>query len=159
MQVHQQIRASAEITQITAFAVGDVYKRVESTYSGEASLKFGVITDVLNNGTDSAIIATEYSTEYAGLVTAQKVWNGLKPVEIFAAQPDEIRDHIAALREAGERKLREAQEAAAKAEEAFTRVLVLERQARTDGALSAPQVVVGQLAIPEESDEDGAVQA
>lgn len=150
MHTQQLIKASAEVVTITRFAVGDVYKRVESSDFAGAALRFGVVTDLMNNGDDCALVAVEYRPEYQGIVAEQKVWDGTKPAALYAATPAEVAQHVGELRERADQKVRETEEALVKAREARDRVARLEDAVR-HGNLSAPQVVVGELATPEES--------
>lgn len=105
MQTQQLIQASADVVTITHLAPGDVYKRVEEggAYAGGpgATLRFGIVQDVMNNGTDSAVTALEYvpAPAYAsgGVTVEVKVWTGSKPAAIFAATPAEVTQHLAAV--------------------------------------------------------------
>lgn len=145
MQVKQIIEASAEVVTITSLKAGSVYKRVESTYNGELVLRFGVVQDVMNNGEDSAFTALEYRTDYAaGVVLDLKVYDGGKPVALFAATPDEVRSHVEELVEAAQDKLRRARAELDKAREVADRAVDLYQQVVESG-IEAPEVVRGEV--------------
>jgi hypothetical protein len=144
MDTTQLIRASAEVVTITSFKAGDVYKRVESGGYNEAKLVFGVVTDAMNNGSDSAIAAIEYEASYGGLTVSQKVWDGTKPAALFAAEPVEVAAHIDEL----QRKVRDKAETAQKALDAALEQVALVEQVRetvTRGQLTAAATVRGEV--------------
>lgn len=87
MQVQNIIRASADVLTITHLTVGNVYKRVDTNYNGDASIKFGVVQSVMNNGTDAAITALEYEADYNGARATIRVITAAKDVAIFPARP------------------------------------------------------------------------
>ena len=133
MQTQQLIRSSAEVVTITSFKPGDVYKRVESSsYGGDASLRFGVVEDVMNNGEDSAVTAFEYRPDYtSGVVAELKVWDGGKPAALYPATPDEVLDHLDGLAKAAEEKALAAREALEKAESVVRLVQRVDQQVAT----------------------------
>lgn len=99
MQVQNIIRASADVLTITHLTVGNVYKRVDTNYNGDASIKFGVVQSVMNNGTDAAITALEYEADYNGARATIRVITAAKDVAIFPATPEEVIVHLAELEE------------------------------------------------------------
>lgn len=144
MQVQNIIRASADILTITSLSVGNVYKRVGDTnYSGEATLHFGVVQSVMNNGEDAAVTALEYETDYsAGIKATLKVFTGGKPVAIFPATPAEITKHLTDLRTATVRAV----DLAERDLETKRRALdAVETLVATVGELTAPEAVAGAV--------------
>lgn len=126
MQVQQLIQASANVITITALTPGDVYKRVTEGYSGDATIQFGVVQSVMNNGTDAAVTALEYSPDYQqGVVAKTAVFTGSKPQAIFPATPAEISVHLADLTKQAERVLKEKEKALAEAIKAHEAVTAL----------------------------------
>src|SRR6476661_1858622 len=86
METRQIIEASADVITITRLRAGDVYKRVETDYQGTASLRFGIVSDVMHNGSDGAFAALEYTTDFsAGVAVTQKVYDGGKPAALYPA--------------------------------------------------------------------------
>lgn len=144
MDTQQLIRASADVVTITHFAPGDVYKRIETAYSGEAILRFGVVQDVMNNGADAAFTALEFRADYNGTTCDLKVYDGGKPAALYAATPEEVTAHFDDLRKATADKRDRAAEEFRKAEEAVARVDELGRQA-LGRTLSAPAVAAGVI--------------
>jgi hypothetical protein len=145
MHVKQLIEASAEVVTITRLRKGDVYKRVHSPYaSSDPKLQFGIVTDVMHNGTDAAITAVEYQVLYAGVEVEVRVFTADTEPALFPATVEEIREHFASIQEALDRKVDAAARELDKAErvrEAGINVL----DAAERGQLSAPQTVRGDL--------------
>lgn len=142
MQTTQLVQASAEVVTITSFKRGDVYKRVDSDAYSEPKLRFGVVTDVMNNGTDAAIAALEYHLSYTGVSIVEKVYDGSKPAALYPAQPEEVRTHVDELRKAADTKVEAARKALDEAEGQRSLVLQVAGQL---GNLSAPETAVGVL--------------
>jgi hypothetical protein len=93
MQVHSVIQPSATVIRITEVQPGSIYKRLtKATYSGDKDrVVFGIVTDVLNNGEESAITALEFTPPvYSGAVEPEaKVFSGTSEVALFPASLDE----------------------------------------------------------------------
>ena len=143
MQVQQIIQASADGLTITRLAPGNVYKRVEENgYSGESTLRFGVVQDVMNNGSEAAITALEYEADYNGITAKMKVFTGSKPVAIYPAHPEEVRTHLANLQATADRKVTEATRALTQAQETAAAVARVLEQV---GSLSAAETALGGL--------------
>ena len=138
MQVQQIVRASADVVTITTLRPGDVYKRVDETYSGDAVLRFGVVESTMNNGEDAAVSAFEYTPDYSsGVAVKPVVFTGNKPVAIFPATPEEVAQHMDALVTAAQEASQRADESAAKMREALARTVGL-RDRVLAGELTAP---------------------
>lgn len=153
MQVEQIIKASADVLTITTLSPGDVYKRVDTDYAGTSSLVFGVVQDVMNNGTDAAVTALEYAAAYTtGVVAKLTVFTGSKSVALFPATPDEVRAHMDDLRRSSGAALDRANEAQQKAQESHAAVVRL-HNAVARGDLSAP-ATVGVLDAVDVTPED-----
>lgn len=148
MQVQQIIQASADVVTITSLRPGDVYKRIgEAGYQGEPTLQFGVVQDVMNNGTDAAVTALEYERDYStGVAVKLKVFNGGKPAALYPAQPEEVTAHLVALQEAAERKVLDAEKALTAAQEARAAVARVRAQV---GTLTAPETAAGVIEATE----------
>jgi len=86
MQTKQIIQASANVIRITKLSKGNIYKRFDDydyTY-------YGVVTDVLNDGTNTIITSIEYKKSYSDISVSQKVIKGEKDFIIFPATIDEL---------------------------------------------------------------------
>jgi hypothetical protein len=140
MQVQNIIRASADVLTITSLSPGDVYKRVGDTnYSGDATLHFGVVQSVMNNGEDAAVTALEYETDYSvGIKATLKVFTGGKPIAIFPATPAEITKHLTDLHAATVRSVETAERDLETKRKALAAVEAL---TATVGELTEPNVI------------------
>jgi hypothetical protein len=98
MDTTQIIRGAAEVLTITRLAVNDCYKRVDTNYSGDAVLRFGVVTDVMENGQDAAVVVLEFRPADfgSGVEVQRQVLNG-QGWAIFPAQPEEVAEHMEAV--------------------------------------------------------------
>jgi len=103
------VRASAEVTRITTLREGDVYKRLET--SGGDKLLLGMVTEILHNGEEAAIIAVEYGAEWSGVQVSRKVFSTERGLAIFPMSADEWGAAMGDLVPVAQRKLREAEKA------------------------------------------------
>lgn len=112
MQTSTLIQASADVVRIVSLKTGDVYKRLNdrTSYgtSVEPTLRFGVVTDVLNNGADAAITAIEFDATYNDAKPEVKVFRTGTDVALFAATPDEVIAHLDQVTAAARRAVEEA---------------------------------------------------
>jgi hypothetical protein len=112
--------------RITSLRKGDVYKRLnESSYNADDQLVFGVVTDVLNNGDQSAISAIEFAPLYASVEQKLRVFAGGKDIALFPAEPKEVETY---LKDAVERSAAEVESkyrAAVEADEKHAQIVAL----------------------------------
>lgn len=87
MQTQQIIQASANVIRITKLVKGNIYKRFED---GSDRTYYGIVTDVLNDGINSIITATEYRKSWRDIEVEMKVIKGNKDVVLFPATIDEL---------------------------------------------------------------------
>lgn len=156
MQTHQLVRGAAEVLTITTLRVNDVYKRVEeSSYAGEPTLRYGIVTDVMDNGPDAAVVAVEYRpAEYGGtMVVDTKIITGGRALAIFPAQPEEVAQHMAALVESAQRSEESAREAYEKATAQVERVRAV-RDRVLANELAAPSTSTEPLPIERDEDDE-----
>lgn len=153
MQTTQIVRGAAEVLTITRLRVNDVYKRVEENYSGEPVLRYGIVTDVMDNGPDAAVVATEYRPADfgAGIQIRSAVITGSRPMAIFPAEPIEVADHMDAVVAAAEDAAKAAREKYEEASAQLTKVMAV-RDGLTRNALTTPET--SNEPLPTESDED-----
>jgi hypothetical protein len=92
MKMNTVIRPSAEVIQITEVTVGAVYKRLDTPSYGEPRLLFGVVTDILHNGEEAALVAIEFvPPTYGGSIEPTiRTFKGDADVAIYPAQPEEF---------------------------------------------------------------------
>ena len=99
MQTQQIIQASANVIRITKLVKGNIYKRFED---GSDRTYYGIVTDVLNDGINSIITATEYRKSWRDIEVEMKVIKGNKDVVLFPATIDELQmefDSVGRMRE------------------------------------------------------------
>jgi uncharacterized protein YbjQ (UPF0145 family) len=94
METRTLIEPTAQVVTITKLKANDVYKRLVKNYGDTYELRIGVVTDVLNNGSDAALTALEFSTSYNGAEAEIKVFGGDKDLALFAATPDEVATYL-----------------------------------------------------------------
>ena len=149
MQTQQIIRGAAEVLTITRLAVNDTYKRVEeSAYSGGPTLRYGVVTDVMDNGADAAVVAVEFRPADfgSGVQIERKVITGSAPLAIYPATPEEVREHMDGVLDAARRAQDTAREAWEKACVMTVRVEAVQESLNM-GALTAPETTTGPLPV------------
>lgn len=151
MDTRQLIEASAEVVTITRLKAGDVYKRIEEGTSYGSPLRFGVVQDVMNNGTDSAFTALELTPTYAGITSEVKVFKAGMPAALFAATPDEVLRHTTEVKISVDRKVAEAEKALIAAREAQALAIRVMDTALM-GELTAPDTtgVLEATVVPDE---------
>lgn len=154
MQTQQIVRGSAEVLTITRLAVNDVYKRVvETSYSTEPTLRYGVVTDVMDNGPDAAVVALEFRpADYSGGVQIEtKIITGSQQIAIFPATPDEVGEHMAKILEAAHAAESTASDALDKATAMVAKVLRTSERLGQN-LLTAP--ATSATPLPPMSDDD-----
>jgi hypothetical protein len=92
MQVNSLVKASAQVIRITEVTEGDIYKRYDKPSYGEARMLFGVVTDVLHNGEDAAIVSVEFVPEGYGTAYEPRIktFGADAEVMLFPASLDEF---------------------------------------------------------------------
>lgn len=106
------IRASADVVTILTLAKGDIYKRIEksTTYNPEA-LMYGIVTDVMSNGEQSAIVTVEYTSDYNGAKISRKVFQTNDELALFTATLDDFRGAVGDILALAQREVKTAQTA------------------------------------------------
>jgi hypothetical protein len=101
MQTKQIIQSSANVIRITNIAKGNVYKRFEdSDY-----VYYGIVTDVLNDGINTIITATEYRKSWSSMEVSQKIMKGEKEYVLFPADIKEIESEFQSVISSKERDI------------------------------------------------------
>ena len=93
MQTKTLIQATANVIKITELNKGNVVKMVDKTYSS-AEIKYGVVVDILNSGSETYIQFLLYKKEYSGLTGEYKLYKGDEDIALFPASVDEVRDEL-----------------------------------------------------------------
>jgi hypothetical protein len=102
VEITTLIEASAEVSRIVTLRPGDVYKRLPDAndYNAKNQMRFGVIQDVLNNGSDTAITAIEFSVNYNDVRPEIKTFRGASDLAVWPATPAEVTAHLGEVEEA-----------------------------------------------------------
>ena len=147
MQVQQIVQASAEVITIARLSPGDVYKRVETDYSGNATLRYGIVQSVMNNGSDAAVSAVEFKPEYGGVTVTEKIITAGSEAALFPATPVEVEAHFVDLTDALTKDVEAKQNAL---RESLRKQALVEAVIADHPALTAPQVTLanGVTALP-----------
>ena len=114
MKTETLVKASATIVTITNLEVGNVYIRMDEDASyNESQLKYGVVTDILHNGENAAIVAIERSKERYGdgISVATKVFKTEDELQLYHVSVEAFEAHVADLEGAVQRQVREAEKA------------------------------------------------
>lgn len=124
MRTSTLVQATADVVTIVNLRRGDVYKRLETnTYGEKHTLQFGVVTDVMHNGTDAVIVAMEFPQDWSGAPTPKlRTFGSDTELALFAAQPEEVQEHFASVLDGSGRTLDAAREAWRKAQATDTQV-------------------------------------
>ena len=130
------VQASAEHIRIVTLAKGDVYKRLapDSYGSSKRSLSFGVVTDVLSNGDESAVCAIEYQRSYGAPTAKIVTLTTDEDAVLYPATPDEVRSYFGELAEALEQTIRAKSRELADAKQKLERVMELANSTLTTPA-------------------------
>jgi hypothetical protein len=113
------VKASAQIITITELSEGDVYQRLD----GSSDLRYGLVTQVLNNGEDAVIQALEVKSDYFGPKPEVKTFGTDADVKIFPADPLLVKIHLDEVHAANEKKLADAKKALVDAEKVHAQVI------------------------------------
>ncbi|QGJ94949.1 hypothetical protein SEA_REDWATTLEHOG_90 [Gordonia phage RedWattleHog] len=139
METRTLIEPSAQVITITTLKPGDTYKRLVKNYSDTYDLRIGVVTDVLNNGSEAVLTALEFSGSYSTAEAELKVFGGDKDLALFATTPEEVGVYLDDVNERAhqmaESKRRELEKA-----EAVVRAVEDTLARARGGQLSAPVV-------------------
>ena len=120
MRTSTLVNATAEVVTITTLQAGDVYKRLQvneyAAGDGKYAMLFGIVQDVMHNGSDAVISALEFTTSYTGVEPKLRTFGTDADLKLFAAQPDEVRAHFGEVQEASAKALQTARDAWQKAQ-------------------------------------------
>lgn len=145
MRTATLVQATADVITVVSLKAGDVYKRLEKNYANAYEVKFGVVQDVMHNGEDAVITAMEFTASYSGVEPAFKVFGTDSDLKLFAAQPDEVRQHFDEIVEAADKAVRTAETELAKKREVSQRVAALVKR-ESERALTAAATSTAELA-------------
>ena len=147
MNISSIVKNSADIINVVHLQKNDIYKRVRTQYSGsDPELRFGIVTDVLNNGETCAITAIEIVAKYD--VTTEMVLLTDKQSEgLFPATLVEVQEYFTRAREMSAAKIKSKNSELAKlcqAHDLLCRVLDTEQltEANTKIQLTADPVLI-----------------
>jgi len=147
METASIVQASANVIRITKLKQGDVYKRlIEQNYGVDKyKMVFGIVQDVMFNGTDGAITAIEFDYSWTSMGVSLKTFGTGADLQLFAATPEEVRAQYETLVKLSRQKR---DEAIAKLAEASAVVEQVELLATGATKVTAPETV-DSVIIPE----------
>ena len=93
MQTKNLIQAQANVIKVTSLKKGDTVKIIQSIYSSPV-IKFGVVIDMYNTGTDSFVEFLLYDKTYDCVNAEIKIVQGKEDISIFPATPEEVEKHL-----------------------------------------------------------------
>jgi len=134
MRTDTLVRGSADVVTVVRLRKHDVYKRLDKEGYGDTYvLRFGIVTDVLYNGEDTAITAIEFRQAYAGqpVVTELKVFGTNSDLKLFYAEPEEITTHLGSIHDDAIKTLEKAQQELARAQVLVATVEQVRRETGT----------------------------
>ena len=128
METKTLIKANAKVMTIVTLSENDVYLRLHEDNSyNESQLKYGVVTNVLHNGTDAVITAIEYwRPSYGGAINADiKVFKGNDDLKLFRADPVTFLTHLNELEDSLDQEIKSQEDALEKKKALAARVRAL----------------------------------
>lgn len=91
MQTKTLIQAQANVITITSLSKGNVVKIIDTTYS-QPEIKYAVVLDLMNDGTNSFVELIEYKKSYSKLDAEIKIYEGDTELALFPCEPDEVKE-------------------------------------------------------------------
>lgn len=156
MQTQTFIAPSATITRVTELTKGNTYKRlVDNSFSSDDKMVYGVVTDVLNNGTAIAIQTIEFEPDYANRIEIKhRVFKGERDLAIFPAEPNEIRSYYLDAIDASARNVKTKEQDLSKAQQEHATLKAF-TEGRVTEQLTAPVTtnVIERLDVEEGKNE------
>lgn len=147
MRTATLVQATADVVTVLSLKAGDVYKRLEKqSYSEQYVIRFGVVQDVIHNGEDAVITAMEFEASYSGVEPKFKVFGTDSDLKLFAAQPDEVRQHFDEIIEASLKSVDKAEIEFRKQQDVANRVAELVDRVN-DQTLTAPATTTRELEV------------
>jgi len=113
MQTKQIVQASANVIRITNIQKGNIYKRFDE--SGDYTY-YGIVTEVLNDGNNAIISATEYRKSYSSMNVENKVIRGDKEYVIFPATLDDFQIEFQSVIDSKEKEIENSRKSISEAE-------------------------------------------
>lgn len=104
-----------QVASVDSLAAGDIYKRLEKSYSNEYSFHYGKVLDVVNNGDEVAITAVEFTAKYGSASRKIKVFGAENKLELFPVTAQEFGVHLEEAVEAAGEAVKAANEALVRA--------------------------------------------
>lgn len=145
MRTATLVQATADVVTVVSLKTGDVYKRLEKqSYGEQYVVRFGVVQDVMHNGEDAVITAMEFEASYSGVEPKFKVFGTDSDLKLFAAQPDEVRQHFDEIIEASLKAVDKAEIEFRKQQDVADRVAELVDRVNA-GTLTAPATTTNAL--------------
>lgn len=147
------VRPAAQIVTIVDLAKGSVYKRLESDGGTRHRFVFGVVEDIVSDGTTTAISTVEYDNPYGTPTVKQVTYSATSELSLFPATAEEVRAKFDELEQDATRSIDTAERDLARKRELAVRLRALRD---VDFVPAASQVVEadGPRKVAADDDED-----
>jgi len=109
MQTKNLIQTQANVIKITSLTKGNIVKLIDTNYSSK-EVKYGIVTDLLNDGEKTFIELLEYKKNYDSVSSDIKIYEGTDELALFPAKIDEVQEYFNSAIEGLERTIKEKKE-------------------------------------------------
>lgn len=109
METKHLIQSQAVAIKITTLAKGNVVKLIDEQYS-DIKIKYAIVLELFNDGTKTFIQLLEYSKSYRSISAEIKVYGGDKQLNLFPADPEEVKTYFADAESEIQKEIKDKQE-------------------------------------------------
>ena len=94
MQTKNIIQTQANVIKITSLVKGNVVKIIDDSSSYSTDIKYGVVIDLMNDGSKTFLEILEYKKSYGDVSAEIKLYSGDKELNLFPASVDEVKEYF-----------------------------------------------------------------
>ena len=94
MQTKNIIQTQANVIKITSLVKGNVVKIIDDSSSYSTDIKYGVVIDLMNDGSKTFLEILEYKKSYGNVSAEIKLYSGDKELNLFPASVDEVKEYF-----------------------------------------------------------------
>lgn len=121
------VRPAAQIVTIVDLAKGSVYKRLESEGTSRHRFIFGVVEDIVSDGTTTAISTVEYDNPYGTPSIKHATYSASSELSLFPATAEEVRAKFDELEEEAYRDIEATERSLARKRETAARISAIRK--------------------------------
>lgn len=121
MDVKTLIQPTARAIRVVELEKGTVYKRIVKEYNDSYKVMYGIVLDILNNGTEAYIDVLEVDKSYGGYKFEFRVLGSTKDLNLFPTTKAEVSEFFHETRESVLHEIEETREKLAKQKESLKR--------------------------------------